>query len=39
MNAVDWDSPLWGVKGHNTHQATTDDLGDHKRHTDETEEP
>lgn len=33
---VDWDSPTWGRPGHNVHQATTDDLGDHGRHSDET---
>lgn len=29
---VDWDSPLWGVAGHNVHIGTTDDLG-HGRHS------
>jgi len=33
MSPVDWDDPDWGGR---IHHATTDDLGDHKRHTDET---
>jgi hypothetical protein len=36
---IDWDSPSWGAAGHNTHEATTDDLGDHGRHSDEAEQP
>ncbi len=28
-----WDSPTWGQPGHNIHHGTTDDLGDHGRHT------
>lgn len=35
---VDWDSPTWGQPGHNVHHGTTDDLGDHGRHSDETED-
>jgi hypothetical protein len=35
---VDWSSPNWGKPGHNVHHATTDDLGDHGRHCDETED-
>ena len=34
--SVDWDSPQWGEVGFNVHVGTTDDLGDHGRHTDET---
>lgn len=32
---VNWDSPTWGG---GVHHATTDDLGDHGRHSDETEQ-
>lgn len=36
---IQWeDNPRWGVAGHNVHHGTTDDLGDHGRHSDETEE-
>lgn len=35
MIVIDWDSPTWGQPGHNVHTATTDDLGDHGRHTDD----
>lgn len=30
--SVDWDSPTWGGR---VHHGTTDDLGDHGRHSDE----
>lgn len=36
--SIDWDSETWGRVGHNVHYGTTDDLGDHGRHSDETEE-
>lgn len=37
MALVQWDdNPLWGQPGHNVHIGTTDDLGDHGRHSDET---
>ena len=32
----DWDSPHFGKPGKNVHHGTTDDLGNHGRHTDET---
>lgn len=35
---IDWESPTWGEPSHNVHVGTTDDLGDHGRHSDETEE-
>lgn len=36
--SIDWDSPTWGQPGRNVHVGTTDDLGDHGRHSDETQE-
>lgn len=35
---IDWTSPDWGKAGHNVHIGTTDDLGDHGRHCDETDD-
>lgn len=32
---IDWDDPLWGGR---VHIGTTDDLGDHGRHSDETDD-
>lgn len=34
---IDWDSKTWGHPGKNVHHATTDDLGDHGRHSDESD--
>jgi hypothetical protein len=34
---IDWnDIERWGQPGSNVHHGTTDDLGDHGRHSDET---
>lgn len=36
---IDWDDlDHWGQPGSNVHIGTTDDLGDHGRHCDETED-
>lgn len=36
---IDWDDVAgWGKPGRNVRHGTTDDLGDHGRHCDETEE-
>jgi hypothetical protein len=35
---IDWSSPKWGQPGSNVHWGTTDDLGDHGRHSDETQD-
>jgi hypothetical protein len=36
--SIDWASDHWGRPGHNVHIGTTDDLGDHGRHSDETDQ-
>lgn len=37
-HAVDWDDPDWGKPGKNRHEAASDDLGKHGKHSDETDE-
>lgn len=32
---INWDSPTWGQPGSNVHIGSSDDLGNHGRHSDE----